>query len=349
MNLLRCTASCVLVCAFMFATFSVKAETNLSGYVRIRLFKDLPNFPMPRGVQIKTITENFWSLRADKSINYLNKKLPTQSYVLKKASGLFDIIGVVDFEDYLAGVVASEMPLSWPLEALKAQAVVARSYTLARIRERQNKFFQLESDQGDQVYTGKSDAKARQAVLLTHNIVLTDQNGQVIKAYYHSDCGGHTVKASDVWGANAPDFGTAADPWCALRSSNAWSFAVAKDEFMKALGMGAQAEEANLREVQQFTARPQVIPVGDSFFSVQKLREIFGFSKVRSSIERLEVGSDWVTMSGRGFGHGVGLCQWGTRAQVKLGKSYFEVLKHYYPLAKIDRNRLNLDRFLVSN
>ena len=107
----------------------------------------------------------------------------------------FDVMAPVNIEDYLVGVVSSEMPLAWPLEALKAQAIAARSYTLAVMRERRFSKFDVESTVNDQVYNfvGKefdSDLlvqKGRLAVAQTRGVVLMDQNNRIAKAYYHAD------------------------------------------------------------------------------------------------------------------------------------------------------------------
>lgn len=334
----------LIVLAVFFVAQNCFSELNVS-LVKVRMQKDLTVFPKIPGSFIKKINENVWNLRG-RGLVINNKLLPQNNFITKKENGNYDIISVLEFNEYLAGVLASEMPVGWPLEALKAQAVVARSYALARIKERKNKEFHLESDQTDQVFTVSNILKAKQAVSETAGVVLLDSTGSVLKAYYHSDCGGETVLASEVWGADAIDTGTAKDPWCAQKKSNHWTFEMSKTEFSNKLAnLDLDAESV------YFKRRMQSIKLGDFNFSIQKLREIFGFYKIRSSANSVEIKNELIKISGQGFGHGVGLCQWGTLAQVKLGINYLKIIEHYYPKAQIllEPNSLSLNSNLPKN
>lgn len=324
-----------LLCISSFS-YSALAE-NASLLVRIRTHIDLPSFPKLQNAHIKQISHRLWNLDGN-SLVLSGKKLSAQNLVHRKPNGLYDVISLVEFNDYLAGVVTGEMPSSWPLEALKAQAVVARSYALSRISERRYEIYHLEADHLDQVYRAQASEKARAAVLLTEGIVLKKPSGEILKAYYHADCGGRTVTASSVWGAGEFNSGTAQDPWCSQRKSNRWSHEVSRREFTEKL----QLQNPQLPTSSQFAAQAQVVRIGDLFFSTQKLRELFGFFNLRSSVRQLETQGNLIKLSGQGFGHGAGLCQWGTRDQVKAGRTYLQVLKHYYPLAKIEKNQTHL-------
>lgn len=326
----------IFILIVILSTEDSFAQSN-PALVRIRMFKELSQFPQISNSQIKKINEKMWSANGN-NLFFSGKKLPQNNFIIKKESGAYDVIAVLDFNEYLAGVVAKEMPIGWPLEALKAQAVVARSYALARIKERNNKNFHLESDQQDQVFLITDSQKTRQAVYATENTVLKMPSGQILKAFYHSDCGGETVNASEVWGDKAIDSGTAKDPWCEQKKSNQWSFEIAKNEFFNRLEM----QDPMQTQTSFFSSKAQIIPVANQIFSVQKLREVFGFFKIRSAFDSFEISEDKVKITGQGFGHGAGLCQWGTLAQVKQGRSYIRVLEHYYPKAKIERNSLLL-------
>lgn len=307
--------------------------------IRIRMHKELTNFPNIPGAYLKPISTNVWSLSGD-GLVFNNKSLPRNNFITKKQNGRFDIISVLEFNEYLAGVVASEMPTAWPLEALRAQAVVARSYALAKIKERRNKLFHLDSDQNDQVFLMSNSQKTKSAVADTDGVVLRAQNGSILKAYFHADCGGETVLASEIWGGKDADSGTAKDPWCAIKKSNKWNFEITKSEFFEKLQITDQ-----VMQLSHFDTKAQLISIGSQYFSVQKLREIFGFFKLRSSFDSIEISDDKVKINGQGFGHGAGLCQWGTLAQVRRGASYIKILAHYYPKAKIakDSQRLSLN------
>ncbi|AGH95256.1 SpoIID/LytB domain-containing protein [Pseudobdellovibrio exovorus] len=325
-----------LLCATFLSLQSFAAETP--ALIRIRVLADLSTFPELQQVQLKKISPRIWSLNGD-SLMIDGKPLATSNLIHQKSNGKFDVISLVEFNEYLAGVVTGEMPSSWPLEALKAQAVVARSYALSRIAERQNQIYHLDGDHLDQVYRPQSSKKARAAVLATDGVVLKKQTGGILKAYYHADCGGHTVDASSVWGSGEYNSGTAKDPWCASRLSHRWSHEMDLGEFSRKL----QIKEQELATRSYFAPQAQVIKIGSLVVSVQRLREMFGFFNLRSSINKIELSADSsVKISGQGFGHGAGLCQWGTRDQVKAGRTYVQVLKHYYPRAKIERNQTYL-------
>lgn len=335
--------SVLFVSAYASAQKTAEKNRQLHNpvFVRIRMFKDLKHWPELPGADMKRVNAQVWRLSGDDLV-FQHKQLSKLNFVVKKESGLFDLISVFDFNRYLAGVVSGEVPGSWPLEALKAQAVVARSFALARINERQQKNFHLDSDQSDQVYNAKITAKSIQAVYETDGVILLTDTDRVLKAFYHADCGGQTVRASDVWGNKTFDGGTAADPWCAGRESNKWQFQVSKESFLSALAVMAERSLSTPQSTLNFENKAQLLEIGDSLFSVQKLRQLFGFSNIRSTISRIDFTGDSVQISGQGYGHGAGLCQWGTLAQVKLGKSYEDVLRHYYPKAKIARQVLKL-------
>ncbi|WP_409477483.1 SpoIID/LytB domain-containing protein [Pseudobdellovibrio sp. HCB154] len=277
--------------------------------VRVRIQKDLTQYP-------KNLTANFGQ--------YIRKY-----EVVHKENGKFDVVEVVPLTHYLAGVVSKEMPLAWPAEALKAQAVVARSYLFTRMSERRDKLFHVENDQMDQVFEWTDSAKAYQVVLATDDVVLSS-NKKVVKTFYHSDCGGQTVPANKVW-TGAVDLGTTQDPWCGNRSSNQWSFSVPAVEF----------SQKEVFEAAYF--KKKLVRFED--WGIQKLRQVFGFSKIRSSPDTVEVSEDVVTFTGRGFGHGVGLCQWGSLYMAKKGRTYMDILTHYYPKAEI----LKIQSLLIKN
>lgn len=298
-----------LVLALLFTASGLAQNTSEYSHVRVRIEKDLTQYP-------KKLTAHFGQ--------YIRKY-----EVIHKENGKFDVVEVVPLTHYLAGVVSKEMPLAWPAEALKAQAVVARSYLLTRMRERQGKLFHVESDQMDQVFEWTNSAKAYQVVLATEDVVLSS-NKKVVKTFYHSDCGGQTVPANKVW-VGAIDLGTTQDPWCGNRVNNQWAFSVPTSEF----------DSKEIFEATYF--KKKLVRFED--WGIQKLRQIFGFSKIRSSPDTVAVSEDVVTFSGRGFGHGVGLCQWGSLYMAKKGRTYMDILTHYYPKAEI----LKIQSLLIKN
>ena len=325
-------------------SFNAQAQLELEQphFVRVRMFRDLTNFPDVAAADIKKISDVAWSISGD-DLKFQNKQLTNSNVVVQKANGTFDLISLVEFHDYLAGVVSQEMPVSWPLEALKAQAVVARSFALVRIKERKTKYFHLDSNQADQVFLVTQNTKAKQAVYETDGVLLKTEDNKTLKAYYHADCGGHTVKASEVWGFSSYDSGTARDPWCAIKNKNKWIYEIDRQDFETKLGLNQEA----FSQLDSFLIemKAQLIEFASQKISVQKIRQALGFSNVRSSIDVIEFEGQKVKLSGQGYGHGVGLCQWGTLAQIRMGKNYLQVLKHYYPRAKIAAKKAVLAKY----
>lgn len=293
------------------------------GYVKIRVRKNLdekPSLNIQQKHLFKIITKNQWP-KTDSAKNDFTK------IELK-----YDLIEYVPFTDYLAGVVSKEMPLNWPIEALKAQAVIARSYALTKILERQNKDFHMDADQMDQVFSWTTSKKAYDVVKSTEGVVLThSESQQIVKTFYHADCGGHTIPAPKIW-PGAIDTGTAKDEWCGQRQKNQWSHRLNIEDFKKTLS----EKKMTLEEDQRSDVFKGKF-VSFKNISLQKMREWFGFGLIRNSPSLIEIDKDHFVLTGQGYGHGVGLCQWGSLHLAKNGLNYMDILKHYYPKTEISR------------
>ena len=261
-----------------------------------------------------------------------------------------DVVASVDMEKYLYGVLSSEMPVSWPLEALKAQAVATRSYTLHALQNRnEQESFDLRSSVLDQVFRWPGAAplaplyrqKLLKAIRSTQGLFLKLKGQQgPMKAYYHADCGGKTELAAAVWGG-APDSGTNKDVFCPQSPLARWSYKVSIKEFSRRFHEHfGESTMSNLTEFAVISKSPsgrahylQLVFSNQARYRItgQKLREILGFSRVKSTDFKFKKKADFIRFTGKGHGHGVGLCQWGSKALALRGKSYIDILRHYYP------------------
>ena len=291
-------------------------------------------------------------IRADNLISN-GKKWTNQVLLVARSPRQFDVIGIENLNDYLVGVVGHEMPRSWPLEALKAQAIVARSYALATQAERKFQHFDVESSVMDQVFhslTADSSIElinVRKAVMDTQKMILKSPQKQILKAFYHADCGGLTTTAQNVWGPNikSPQLSAVKDPWCPLSPKGHWSYELSNQDLQSKLQiyysrpssvklLAFQVAEKNSdQRVKSLLAHWEdgvelKIP-GD------ELRKIIGYSDLKSLKFEMKVEGNQVIFTGSGFGHGVGMCQWGTKKMAELGKSYQKILQHYYPNMKL--------------
>jgi len=248
-------------------------------------------------------------------------------------------VNELPLEDYLVGLINCEISSAWPIEAIKAQAVIARTYAVNRRETRRNGLYHLESSVIDQVYNGCEieDSRARRGVSETAGEVLT-YNGAVIQAFYHSNCGGKTEAAENVWGTSIPYLKGVDCQYCQLSPSSAWDQKLTLKEIeerlkaagFKATGLtdiraGIRNNRNRLKNVIAVTQRGEVAVPGDQF------RKAVGYGIIKSTNFTVRVVNGDVFFSGLGNGHGVGLCQWGAKQRALEGFSYAEILSYYYP------------------
>lgn len=259
--------------------------------------------------------------------------------VRKKQNGLLLVINELDIEDYLKGVVAAEIPYDWEFEALKAQAVASRTYALYRIKTAGRQPYHILATVDNQVYSGKSGEResAVNAVRETEGIVIM-YNGDLIPAFYHSSCGGHTENAYELWGIEAP-YLRGVDCECQeISKYGLWekSISLARiEESLRSRGYRLSGISGIAIDGLTSAGRVKQLAIrysgGIASIPAEKLREAIGYSRIPSVFFEAEMSGDHVVLSGRGLGHGVGLCQWGAREMAKRGHDYASILLYYYP------------------
>ncbi len=251
------------------------------------------------------------------------------------------VIEDIPVEDYLTGVLLAEMPVSFELEALKAQAVVARTYTF-RVWSRGDKHpgaavcmdsgccqgYLSESDYLNLGGTSAGIEKMRQAVMETSDDVLTYQ-GELIEATYFSCSGGTTEDALAVWGTEVPYLKSVDSPGeeGATHYTDMVTFTV--DEFEAALGITLTGSHDDWIGDISYTAGGGVktIKIGGAEFEGTLLRKKLG---LRSTIFTIEMEKNEIRITTRGYGHRVGMSQYGADAMAVAGSTYEEILIHYY-------------------
>ena len=249
------------------------------------------------------------------------------------------VVNELPLEEYLVGLINCEISSAWPIEAVKAQAVIARTYALNRKQARSTSFYHLESSVIDQVYDGCEieDSRARRGVSDTAGEVLSYQ-GAVIQAFYHSNCGGRTEASEHVWGKQLPYLGGVDCRYCLTSPSSAWDLMIALPELeerLKAAGHrvsgitdirpGPRNSRGRLKHVVIVSSRSDLSLTGDQF------RKAIGYSVIKSTNFTVRVENREAIFSGLGNGHGVGLCQWGAKQRALDGFGYAEILSYYYP------------------
>lgn len=266
-----------------------------------------------------------------------------------------DVVGHLPIEEYVRGVLPAEMPSGWPLEALKAQAVAARTYALFRkqIRQAAGAAYDVESNVMDQVYISSPDltperrAKIERAVRETRGLVLEtgSEVPQLLAAHFHADCGGHTEDARVVWGEAGA--GATADQSCPINPNANWRLKLRAGEIIakikklaKPVGVSGATKLA-LADVQPISytdsGRVRDLQIAwnsgeESVISAHDFRMAIGHDRIRSTNFTIKRTSETeFHLAGKGFGHGVGMCQWGARALAQQGHTFKEILTHYYP------------------
>ncbi len=281
--------------------------------------------------------------------------------VLSTDSGL-TIINTLPIEDYLKGLVPHEIGnlKQDEMEALKAQAVAARTYAYRHLDSRKSQGFDMYADTRDQVYNGISgeDSLANEAILATAGLVIK-YNGDLIESYYHSTCGGRTESA-EVWGQEGKPYlvpvSDSADgrPFCELSKYMKWEEVFNKEELVSLFqknALDARADKTfSFGKIEQILitekfpggrAKRLVVITDKGSFEVfgDRIRRLFAREgKILPSILfSISQNKDTFTVTGSGYGHGIGMCQMGTRARAKEGQTFEKILKTYYTGVSIEK------------
>lgn len=269
-------------------------------------------------------------------------------------------INVVAFDDYLASVVDSEMPLDFGPAARQAQAIVARTYALYQMQRvpaaalfdvyattRSQKYlgYQYRDKRGRRL-AGESD-DSRQRVRDTAGVVCTHQ-GQLFCTYYCAVCGGRTTQGDQVFADAVPLLDSVVCRWCKPAPLCDWQREVSKSELSRRLGDLFQSRGKPFDKLTSIDCEPPRPSGHESTFTVSdgrhsyrlkasELRTLLSSTRLHSPNFSIHEKGETLLIEGHGHGHGVGLCQWGARGMARAGKTSTEILKHYYPGVQLIR------------
>jgi len=271
--------------------------------------------------------------------------------LVARAEGLV-AVNHVPLEEYLYSVVGSEMYPFWPLEALKAQAVAARSFVLFRLRRPADPDFDVGRTVTWQAYKGYSreSDSTREAVTATTGQVVT-YRGQIIEAVYHAASGGHTENVEDIWSAprpylrGVPDFDQEAPVY-------SWQKTFTQAELSRLLpGVGQVTSLTPVRTTPQGRVVEMRVTgtTGTKTFTGSELRRLldlrstlFQVTPTRgdvASTNPVNAPDGSFEFQGRGFGHGLGMSQWGAFGLAQRGYNYQQILQYYYQGTEINSTR----------
>jgi stage II sporulation protein D len=266
-----------------------------------------------------------------------------------KKSGC-DLINILTLETYISTLLAHEMNASWPIEALKAQAVAARSYALYHINTNHvsralgmEAYYDLENSEKHQVSGNINSVTKRTnlATSATKGQVLKAKPGEFTPIFYHARCGGKTFIPSQVWGNSVGAYKSVSCPGCKTSTKGDWKYYISNTELVKFLAWVykkpfSASEKVNLVEDSLEKSNLKIYHGANPYqISKSQFRKYFGRFKFFSNLFQAKAYSLGILVAGKGLGHGVGMCQIGAHSLAQNGTDYKTILKHYFPDYKL--------------
>ena len=257
-----------------------------------------------------------------------------------------DKIIKVPFEDYIVGVLAGEMPISFELEALKAQAVAARSYVMKKMEYNKDKDYDVVDTVMNQVYLDndylkkawKDDYteninKIKTAVLETSNQYLV-YDDKVIDAMFFSTSVGFTENSEEVFTSKLPYLRSVSSTWDTISPVYEVNYTFELEDFYNKLNLDYQDEIILEKVKTTSTGRIKEIKINDVLFTGS---EVVTALNLKSNHFSIKQDKNKIYITTKGYGHGVGMSQYGAQAMALEGYTYDEILKHYYQGTEIKK------------
>ena len=243
------------------------------------------------------------------------------------------MVNIVDLDNYVAGVVEGEAGYDLPIEYYKLQAILSRTYALKNQLKHTDEGFAICDKVHCQVYHKKcAREEIIKATFATSSLVAVDKDLQLINSIFHSNCGGQTCNSEDVWSQEVSYLRCVNDTFCTKETNAVWHKKIHVRHLNNYFGGKGNGVYKFYQDDSRHTSRYL------HSVSLTKIRSDFG---LRSTYFTLTSKGDSAIFSGRGYGHGVGLCQQGGINMARLGYGYTDILNHYYQgIHIINRNAL---------
>lgn len=286
-------------------------------------------------------------IESSNGIIFANKKAYRGFLTAGKFNSKAVVVNVLTVEDYLKGVLPKEASPGWGAEALKTQAVISRTYTLANMGKHEGMGFDMCNTTHCQVYGGAAweALSTNMAVSATKNEVLT-YDGKLAQTVFHASCGGHTEDPRYVWNwsANTPVYLRGVKCGYCANAPHAYWEKVLDESFVrrklskygvgkiKSIGIKGVTPAGSAREIAIKHGK------GTLEMNAYKFRLAVDAWQIRSTtLDSVKKNGDKIRFKGRGWGHKVGLCQWGAKGMADKGKKYKDILEYYYPKTKVQK------------
>jgi stage II sporulation protein D len=278
-------------------------------------------------------------LRSDRPIRLNGREYPSPLDIVRSGDGLA-VVNEVPLEEYVVGVVRAEASEKWPLEMLRAQATVARTYAVHHRLLSAGKPFHILASTAHQQYAGRvaATSPAWAAVRDTAGQVLLWE-GEVFPAFYHTESGGYTEDPRSVFAArNMPGLKPVRCDFSAGSPHFYWNLDVKLTDVGETLRRnGIDSGAISAIDVTERTPslRASVVTVRGDRGAVpirgNDFRRMLGYDTFKSTLFAVVLDAEWARFTGRGYGHGVGMCQWGAKGMAEQGYSARQILEYFYP------------------
>ena len=262
-----------------------------------------------------------------------------------------DLVNSIPMENYITTLLSKEMNGTWPVEALKAQAVAARTYAFDRLKKQNAgvvQLYHLESSEKDQVSGTFFDIteKTLKAAKETEGEILVGPSGKVAPAFFHSKCGGKTLRPDQVWGGVEEGYRSVNCTFCTKTGMKDWNHKYPNTKLTSMVDTVLKKYYSDNVQGGDIRLMPDSLEnselrmyVGDRLHIIKKsyLRNLAGRDTLPSNNFKMTMHGQEIKVSGHGYGHGVGLCQMGALELAKRGYDYRQILSFYFPRHKMKR------------
>ena len=252
--------------------------------------------------------------------------------------GAFQLINRVEIDSYVSRVLIEEVGYNVPSEYLKIQAIISRTYAVRNLGRHGDDGYDLCNSVHCQVYDGKKEVPSNihEATASTSGTVITDQSSQPILAAFHANCGGKTANSEHVWNSPLPYLTSTVDTFCLSQRSATWSKSIDLAQLKKYVlnQTGIDVETLDWAGLTLDANRTgKTIQIFDETFSLPMMRRDL---RLKSTYFTMKIEDGTAHFEGKGFGHGVGLCQQGAINMARQKYDHRQILGHYFKATRLE-------------
>lgn len=284
-------------------------------------------------------------------VNPVNPDLDDREYdgnlLIRIVNNKMQIINKLDLEKYIAAVIEAEGGNNAKIEFYKAQSILIRTYTIKNLFKHAEEGFDLCDEVHCQAYKKRcsQNPDILSATQITAGKVLVDNEGVLIMSPFHSNCGGKTSISGMVWQKDLPYLKAVDDPFCSAGKHSTWSNSISKDSWLKFLSGYTNNNIDYSRYDFSFNAaqRTKFVSIHGIDLNMRSVREHFG---LKSSYFGIDDKGNSLLFEGRGYGHGVGMCQEGVIEMARVGYPWLDIIHLYFQNVVVtDYREMDLHHF----